>query len=701
MASDRQKVQQSGGKNAAGKKPAVDQHSMPSQLPAAPFLWMQQLLGNQAVQRMHVRNDETGLDKPDEEEEETLGKQEPSGSFHEISPSLPQQNGTPQAQAMPSRSYADSAQPTGPSGRAPQASIPEHLGTDTGMADRSVGFSTLATAAIGGEVSRPPVPDSMATSSDSPSQTMASSFTPSAAVGDGAFRTPISDRVGASSDVPNQTALPSHSAMATSADGVSQTPVLDTPTTTTPATMQSPSSELVVDDSAAKVEHGQMKKSDFLAELHVAVLKTADQELAGTLWSAEGCPWIDYWFAYYNNQEAQHVERAIHKYAPETAYARMASDYIPVVSERVRQAMGVWARTGKITGVPDGIPMHLPGSTRGEPSRLVPGDMFFKSREGGARKEGDPRQIQAQLGAGHPLDSRVKTSMESAYGANLSHVRVHTDTNAAGLSGRLNARAFTVGEHIAFGSGEYQPGTPIGDALIAHELAHVVQQHDSGSASAVTDHGENSGMETDADRAAIGAVSSIWLRGQGAFKRLAQNAMPRLRSGLSLQRCARSKFPSYSEIVADTDVQTKVNAAWASTEAAATAVGRREEGFWIRLNTGTKKFEFTSTTLGPTVGPAATGSVILGARPADTPNPSGTIYTVASFHTHTPTAFRPVGRAVGPSAADHSADTSDDVTGVVYDYVESSSGSGAIPAGHPIGSAAQTYQSGPNSRQKE
>ena len=50
------------------------------------------------------------------------------------------------------------------------------------------------------------------------------------------------------------------------------------------------------------------------------------------------------------------------------------------------------------------------------------------------------------------------------------------------MAGELGARAVTVGEHVAFAPGEYRPGTPVGDALLAHELAHVGQQADAGAA---------------------------------------------------------------------------------------------------------------------------------------------------------------------------------------------------------------------------
>ena len=131
--------------------------------------------------------------------------------------------------------------------------------------------------------------------------------------------------------------------------------------------------------------------------------------------------------------------------------------------------------------------------------------------------------------------------MESAFGTSFSHVRAHTDAGAAALSGSLNARAFTVGEHIAFGSGEYKPGTLIGDAIIAHELAHVAQQGRTSSSTASMQKGGTgySSLEEDADRSAVGAVVSLWSGAKGALATITQNAMPRLRSGLKLQRCCR------------------------------------------------------------------------------------------------------------------------------------------------------------------
>src|SRR6185436_9100313 len=126
-----------------------------------------------------------------------------------------------------------------------------------------------------------------------------------------------------------------------------------------------------------------------------------------------------------------------------------------------------------------------------------------------------------------------------ALGQDFSRVRIHTDANAATLANEMDARAFTVGQHIAFGTGEYRPGTPIGDALIAHELAHVVQQTGGGVAALLHKGSDRGALEADADRSAVGAVVSLWARAKGVIANIAESALPRLRSGLGLQRCCK------------------------------------------------------------------------------------------------------------------------------------------------------------------
>lgn len=318
-----------------------------------------------------------------------------------------------------------------------------------------------------------------------------------------------------------------------------------------------PPGVLIVDEGAEALQPGQMRKSEFLAQLRGAVCQAAEEALAGTIWSAMGCPYIDRWFSYYAEQDSQHVERALRKYAPETASARTAQDYIPIVTGRVRRGVAEWARTGEVSGVPSELAAAMPAEMGlaggilsgigsaisgvvGGLGSLVSGigSLLFKGREGGASEVGDPRAVQAQLSAGHSLDSHLRVQMESAFGADFGGVRIHTDSKAAALSDRLNARAFTVGEDIAFGAGEYQPGNPIGEGLIAHELAHVVQQRGARSAAPMQKGGaEYTALEEDADTTAVGALVSLWTGTRGTLADIGQNAGPRLRSGLRLQGC--------------------------------------------------------------------------------------------------------------------------------------------------------------------
>jgi hypothetical protein len=79
---------------------------------------------------------------------------------------------------------------------------------------------------------------------------------------------------------------------------------------------------------------------------------------------------------------------------------------------------------------------------------------------------------------GCPLDPVIRAFFEPRFGCDLSRVRVHTGPKAGSAAAVLDARAFTVGWDVVFGDGEYCPHSPSGKWLLAHELAHVVQQRD-------------------------------------------------------------------------------------------------------------------------------------------------------------------------------------------------------------------------------
>lgn len=80
---------------------------------------------------------------------------------------------------------------------------------------------------------------------------------------------------------------------------------------------------------------------------------------------------------------------------------------------------------------------------------------------------------------GAPLDSETRRFMESRFGQDFSRVRVHADATSAESAKAVEAQAYTFGRDIVFGPGRYAPAASEGRWLLAHELAHVVQQADA------------------------------------------------------------------------------------------------------------------------------------------------------------------------------------------------------------------------------
>ena len=76
---------------------------------------------------------------------------------------------------------------------------------------------------------------------------------------------------------------------------------------------------------------------------------------------------------------------------------------------------------------------------------------------------------------GEPLDPAIRAFFEPCFGRDLGNVRVHADARAAESARAINARAYTVGYHVVFGTAEYAPNEESGRRLLAHELTHVVQ----------------------------------------------------------------------------------------------------------------------------------------------------------------------------------------------------------------------------------
>lgn len=94
--------------------------------------------------------------------------------------------------------------------------------------------------------------------------------------------------------------------------------------------------------------------------------------------------------------------------------------------------------------------------------------------------------IQTAHSSGQTLPKEVLSDMGQAFEADFSQVKVHTNSKANELSRSLHARAFTTGQDIFFGQGEYNPSTHEGQELLAHELTHVIHQNGTGVRNANT-----------------------------------------------------------------------------------------------------------------------------------------------------------------------------------------------------------------------
>lgn len=94
-----------------------------------------------------------------------------------------------------------------------------------------------------------------------------------------------------------------------------------------------------------------------------------------------------------------------------------------------------------------------------------------------ASDRGVPDEVQKVISSpGQSLEEKIQRKMERKMGDEFTDVRIHTGLQAAHAADTINARAFTMGNHIAFNRGEYDPESLEGQRLLAHELIHVRQQ---------------------------------------------------------------------------------------------------------------------------------------------------------------------------------------------------------------------------------
>ncbi len=298
---------------------------------------------------------------------------------------------------------------------------------------------------------------------------------------------------------------------------------------------------LIVEDRTETLTPGQMKKTPFMARLREVACETADRELRRAGRTAQGCPYMEEILGRFARRSPEQLERAIRRYAPETRTATTARDYFAPLATRLGQGVANWVTTGRM---PENLPDEFRlgrlsgilevGLSLGRAARAL-----FKGKDGRPGRGGvDAEALAGRLGPGRPLDGSARGRMESAFGHPFGDVRIHVDDRAAALSRDLEARAFTLGTHVAFGGGEYRPGTPMGDALLAHELAHVVQQRGARPAPEQPIDTASAGHERDADLAAAGAMAALYMPARSGWRRKLGRRDPSLRGGVRLSRCS-------------------------------------------------------------------------------------------------------------------------------------------------------------------
>jgi hypothetical protein len=168
--------------------------------------------------------------------------------------------------------------------------------------------------------------------------------------------------------------------------------------------------------------------------------------------------------------------------APDDAHEHEADRVADEVMSGVAPA---WSLSGMSIAPPLHRKCSCGGSSQNEGSSHSGGECeecrekktLQRKSTGPAAIDTAPPLVHEVLGAhGRPLDRGARSFFEPRFRQDFSHVRVHDDSKAAESARSVHASAYTVGGHIVFGEGQYSPASEEGRRLVAHELAHVVQQ---------------------------------------------------------------------------------------------------------------------------------------------------------------------------------------------------------------------------------
>ena len=163
--------------------------------------------------------------------------------------------------------------------------------------------------------------------------------------------------------------------------------------------------------------------------------------------------------------------------------------------------------------------------------------------------------------AGKPLDDETRAFMEPRFGHDFSRVRVYTDASAAKSAQSVNALAYTVGQSVVFDAGQYSPQTNEGRRLLAHELAHTLQQGTSTPSTALEVASSAHPAEREADLLADRVMTGV--DHQPVIPNAASGVGPTLfrapkAPAVHVQGCDPTKqMPKINKAVADANVSAR------------------------------------------------------------------------------------------------------------------------------------------------
>jgi hypothetical protein len=174
--------------------------------------------------------------------------------------------------------------------------------------------------------------------------------------------------------------------------------------------------------------------------------------------------------------------------------------------------------------------------------------------DNGVAADADEHLGRAASGTGAPLPDLLRAQFESSLGADLSGVRVHTDGTSQAAAQSVGARAYTVGNDIHFNAGQFDPSSTAGQHLLAHEVAHTVQQRGGAGVQHKLEVGRvDDPLESEADSAADAMVS-------GAPARVSA-------SGVIGRKVQREELPEVVIVGGeDTSIKDDMNAAAAESQ---------------------------------------------------------------------------------------------------------------------------------------